>query len=297
MITLKTQYIFLGKIKDVNITVKREIASDFYLTGNKYRKLKYNLFEFFKSRYEGIATFGGPFSNHLAATSSLCKHFGIKSFGFVRGDEMNTKSNPTIEHCINTGMHLEYLNREDYKLKMFSKKVKIFLSKRNIYFIPEGGANDFGITGSSEMVGSFDHTFDTICLAVGTGGTMLGVSRSMKNDQKLLGFLSVNDESRINYISKNINSSINYKLIKEFTFGGFGKFNNELILFINSFKKKYKIPLDPIYTGKVLFGIFTLINNHNWSWGKNILFIHTGGLQGINGFNFLQKKKGELLLK
>ena len=297
MISLKTQYIFLGKIKGVNITVKREIASDFYLTGNKFRKLKYNLIEFHKKRYEGIATFGGPFSNHLAATSSLCKHFGIKSFGFVRGDEINKKSNPTIEHCINTGMHLEYLNREDYKLKFLSKKVKKILSKRNLYLIPEGGANDFGITGSSEMVGSFDHTFDTICLAVGTGGTMLGVSRSIKNDQKLLGFLSVNDCSRSNYISNNINPSVNYSLIKEFTFGGFGKFNNELILFINSFKKKYKIPLDPIYTGKVLFGIFTLINDHNWIWGKNILFIHTGGLQGVDGFNFLQKKKGGLLLK
>ena len=297
MVFLKTQYTFLGKIKDVNITVKREIASDFYLTGNKYRKLKNNLIEFFKSKYEGIATFGGPFSNHLAATSSLCKHFEIKSFGFVRGAEMNIKSNPTIKHCINTGMHLEYLSREDYKLKMFSKKVNFFLSKRNLFLIPEGGDNDFGITGSSEIIGGFDHTFDTICLAVGTGGTMVGVRRGIKNDQKLLGFLSVNDESRINYISKNINSSINYKLIKEFTFGGFGKFNHELILFINSFKKKYKIPLDPIYTGKVLFGIFTLIKNHNWSWGKNILIIHTGGLQGIDGFNFLQGKNGGLLLK
>ena len=297
MISLKTQYIFLGKIKDVNITVKREIASDFYLTGNKYRKLKYNLIEFYKKRYDGIVTFGGPFSNHLAATSSLCKHFGIKSFGFVRGDEMNKKSNPTIEHCINSGMQLEYLDREDYKLKLFSKKIKKFLSKRNLYVIPEGGANDFGIKGSSEMFGSLDHTFDTVCLAVGTGGTMLGVSRSIKNDQKLLGFLSVNDGSIINYISNSIDSSINYTLIKEFTFGGFGKFNNELILFINSFKRKYKIPLDPIYTGKVLFGIFTLINNYNWSWGKNILFIHTGGLQGIEGFNFLQEKKGGLLLK
>lgn len=297
MIFLKTQYIFLGKIRDVNITVKREISSDFYLTGNKYRKLKHNLIEFLKSRYEGIATFGGPFSNHLAATSSLCKHFKIKSFGFVRGDEMKIKSNPTIEHCINTGMHLEYLSREDYKLKMRSKKVKNFLSKRNLYLVPEGGDNDFGIKGSSEIIGGFDHSFDTICLAVGTGGTMLGVSRSIKNDQKLLGFLSVNDRSRINYISNNIDSSINYKLIEGFTFGGFGKFNNELILFINSFKKKYKIPLDPIYTGKVLFGIFTLIKNHNWSWGKNILFIHTGGLQGIEGFNLLQKKKGGLLLK
>ena len=297
MISLKTQYIFLGKIKDVNITVKREIASEFYLTGNKYRKLKHNLIEFYKKRYDGIVTFGGPFSNHLAATSSLCKHFGIKSFGFVRGDEMNKKSNPTIEHCINSGMQLEYLDREDYKLKLFSKKIKKFLSKRNLYVIPEGGANDFGIKGSSEMFGSLDHTFDTVCLAVGTGGTMLGVSRSIKNDQKLLGFLSVNDESIINYISNSIDSSINYTLIKEFTFGGFGKFNNELILFINSFKRKYKIPLDPIYTGKVLFGIFTLINNYNWSWGKNILFIHTGGLQGTEGFNFLQEKKGGLLLK
>ena len=297
MISLKSQYIFLGKIKDVHITVKREIASDLYLTGNKYKKLKYNLIEFYKNKYDGIVTFGGPFSNHLAATSSLCEHFGIKSFGFVRGDEMDTKSNPTIEHCINTGMHLEYLKREDYKLKFFSKKVQKFLSQRNLYFIPEGGANDFGIKGSSEIVGGFDLTFDAICLAVGTGGTMIGVSRSIKNDQKILGFLSVNDRSRINYISNSIDPSINYTLIKEFTFGGFGRFNNELILFINSFKKKYKIPLDPIYTGKVLFGIFTLINNHKWSWGKNILFIHTGGLQGIDGFNFLQKKKGGLLLK
>ena len=297
MISLKTQYIFLGRIKDVNITVKRDIASDFMLTGNKYRKLKYNLIEFYKKRYDGIATLGGPFSNHLAATSSLCEHFRVKSIGFVRGDEMNNKSNPTMEHCINAGMHLEFLKREDYKLKFFSKKVKKILSKRNLYLIPEGGANNFGIKGSSEMIGSFDHTFDTICLAVGTGGTMLGVSRAIKNDQNLLGFLSVDDNSRINDISNNIDSSINYTLIKEFTFGGFGKFSNDLILFINSFKKKYKIPLDPIYTGKVLFGIFTLINNHNWSWGKNILFIHTGGLQGINGFNFLQKKKGGLLLK
>ena len=297
MVSLLTQYAFLGKVKDVNITIKREIASDLYLTGNKYRKLKHNLIQFYKNRYDGIVTFGGPFSNHLAATSSLCEHFGIKSFGFVRGQEMNIKSNPTIQHCINTGMHLEYLKREDYKLKFFSKKVQKFLSKRNLYYIPEGGSNDFGIKGSSEIVGSFDLKFDAICLAVGTGGTMLGASRSISNDQKLIGFLSVNDKSRSNYISNSIDSSIDYTLITEFTFGGFGKFNNELILFMNSFKKKYKIPLDPIYTGKVLFGIFTLINNHNWSWGKNILIIHTGGLQGIDGFNFLQKKKGGLLLK
>ena len=297
MISLKTQYFFLGKIKNVNITIKREIASDFYLTGNKYRKLKYNLIEFYKSKYEGMVTFGGPFSNHLAATSSLCKHFGIKCFGFVRGDEMNNKLNPTLGHCIKSGMQIEYLNREDYKLKLFSQKVKNFLSKRNLYLIPEGGANDFGIKGSSEMIGSSDYTFDTVCLAVGTGGTMVGVSNSLKNNQKLLGFLSVKDKSRSNYISNSINSNINYELIEEFTFGGFGKFNNELIIFINSFKKKYKIPLDPIYTGKVLFGIFTLINNYNWSWGKNILFIHTGGLQGVDGFNFSQEKKGGLLLK
>ena len=297
MISLKAQYFFLGKIKNVNVTIKREITSDFYLTGNKYRKLKYNLIEFYKRKYEGMVTFGGPFSNHLAATSSLCKHFGIKCFGFVRGDEMNKKSNPTLDHCIKSGMQIEYLNREDYKLKSYSQKVKKFLSKRNLYLIPEGGANDFGIKGSSEMIGSSDYTFDTVCLAVGTGGTMVGVSNSLKHNQNLLGFLSVKDKSRSNYISNSINSNINYELIEEFTFGGFGKFNNELIIFINSFKKKYKIPLDPIYTGKVLFGIFTLINNYNWSWGKNILFIHTGGLQGIDGFNFSQEKKGGLLLK
>ena len=65
---------------------------------------------------------------------------------------------------------------------------------------------------------------------------------------------------------------------------------------MNTFYQQYKIPLDPIYTGKMLFAIFELIKKKEWKWGKNILVIHTGGIQGIAGMNIqLQKKNAQLI--
>jgi 1-aminocyclopropane-1-carboxylate deaminase len=284
---------FITQINGISITLKREDTLHPKISGNKFRKLKYNFLAYDKKKYNGVATFGGAYSNHLVATAAAGKQMGIPTFGFVRGEELsNKKRNPSLAYCEANGMKLFFLSREEYREKKQNSRVIKYLNDHKWFCLEEGGTNDLAIQGCTEILQSTDACFDTICCAVGTGGTFLGLLSSIKSTQHVVGWDVVNDTKVKATIEGLATVNKQYDLISSIAMGGYGRATNELVDFINDFYKNYNILLDPIYTGKLLFGIFAMIKKGEWRWGQNVLIIHTGGLQGIEGFNQKQKQLG-----
>ena len=291
---MKVRTDFICELNQKKLWLRREDLIKEKVKGNKFRKLKYNLIEAKKNNSRSILTFGGAFSNHLYATALSGKINNIKTYGVVRGNEWKEKINEsqTLINCVKYGMTLIFVSREIFKKKNgkdFWKIIKLNPSK--FYVIPEGGTNELALKGCLEMLSENDYVYDVICCPVGTGGTIAGLIKSSITKQKVIGFSALNNNSLKSEIDKYTDKK-KWILNDQYTFGGYAKSNLELIYFINNFKKKFNIQLDPIYTGKMLFGIFDLINKNKWSWGKNILIFHTGGKQGIEGFNKRQIKKG-----
>jgi 1-aminocyclopropane-1-carboxylate deaminase len=287
-------------IKNSNVTlyIKREDLLHPYISGNKFRKLKYNLVEAQEQKKETLLTFGGAFSNHILAVAAAGKQNGFKSIGIIRGEELRKKiaENPTLQKAQNFGMIFDFVSREAYRNKASVEFVDTLHQKYgDFYLLPEGGTNALAVKGCEEILNDEDFVFDYICCAIGTGGTIAGIINASKNNQKVLGFPALKGD----FIRQDIRSfahNENWELISDYHFGGYGKVSEELINFINDFNQTYKIPLDPIYTGKMVFGVLDLIQKKWFPDNAKILMIHTGGLQGIEGMNkFLQKKQLEII--
>jgi 1-aminocyclopropane-1-carboxylate deaminase len=289
---IPTQRIHLN-LNSISISIKREDLIHPFVSGNKFRKLKYNLLQAKEEHQDTLLTFGGAFSNHIAAVAHAGKENGFRTIGIIRGDELRDKipENPTLLFAQSCGMQLEFVSREEYRLKNESAFLEN-LEKQfgNFYLIPEGGTNELAIKGCQEILTEEDCDFDFICCSIGTGGTIAGIINSALPHQKVLGFPALKgdflkDEIRIFVENKN------WELITDYHFGGYGKVNQELITFINGFNKENKILLDPIYTGKMVFGVIDMINKGCFPAQSKILLIHTGGIQGIQGMNMKLKNK------
>ena len=278
--------------------MKREDLIHPFVSGNKFRKLKYNLLQAKTENQSTLLTFGGAYSNHIAAVAYAGKEKGFQTIGIIRGDELGDKieSNPTLKFAQECGMQFEFVSREDYRLKTDAAFLEQLENKfGSFYLIPEGGTNAFAIKGCEEILTQEDGIFDYVACAIGTGGTISGIINSAFRYQKILGFPALKgdflqDEIR-NFAHKN-----NWELITEYHFGGYAKVNDQLIAFINWFFEQTQIPLDPVYTGKMVFGVFDLINKNYFPENSKILLIHTGGLQGIYGMNLKLKQKGLLTI-
>ena len=283
-------------IKEIRLFIKREDLIHPWLSGNKYRKLKYNLLEAESLKNDTIITFGGVFSNHLFATAGACSLYGLKSTGIVRG-EIDLE-NPTLKFCISKGMELIPIPRSEYRNKNDSAVVKdIIQDYDNAYLIPEGGTNPLAVLGCQEILTENDKQFDFICCCVGTGGTISGLINSSELHQKIIGFPALKGDFLMEEIRK-FAANDRWELIDDYIFGGYAKISSELVDFMNSFFTATKIPLDPIYTGKMVFGVINLIRKNYFPKDSKILMIHTGGLQGIDGMNMkLQKQNSPILLK
>jgi 1-aminocyclopropane-1-carboxylate deaminase len=263
------------------------------VSGNKFRKLKYNLEAAIREGFEGVLTFGGAFSNHIAATAAAGKLLDISTVGIIRGEELDKDIdlNPTLSYAKASGMDLEFISRAAYRNKnevSFLKSLNI--KYPNFYIIPEGGTNARAVRGCSEILTEKDRDFDVICCAVGTGGTISGLINSSLPHQKIIGFPALKGAFLNEDIRKFAQHS-NWELCPDYSFGGYAKVNQELIQFINQFKIDFGIPLDPVYTAKMMFGIDDLVKKGFFSRSTKILAIHTGGLQGISGMNDLFEKK------
>jgi len=277
----------------VELYLKREDKIHPFISGNKYRKLKYNLIESQNKKHDTLLTFGGAYSNHISAVASAGKEFGFKTIGVIRGEELVDKisENPTLSVAQNCGMQFKLISREVYRTKTTSSFINTLKNELgNFYMIPEGGTNELAVKGCEEIFIEEDKTFDIICCPVGTGGTISGLINASEPHQKILGFPALKGDFLQKEIGK-FTAKSNWELVTDYHFGGYAKINSTLVEFINRFKQEYNIPLDPIYTGKMMFGIFDLIKKGYFKKGAKILAIHTGGLQGIDGMNIKLKQK------
>ncbi|WP_111309032.1 1-aminocyclopropane-1-carboxylate deaminase/D-cysteine desulfhydrase [Confluentibacter sediminis] len=270
----------------VELFIKREDQIHPFISGNKYRKLKYNIAEAKHLGFTKLLTFGGAYSNHIAAVAFAGKQFGFETLGIIRGNELEGKinDNPTLTFSRDCGMQFKFVTREAYRNDKLIDKFQDF------YIIPEGGTNDLAIKGCEEILKESDMEFNYICTPVGTGGTISGLINCSQPSQQILGFPALKGAFLQEDISKFVSKNT-WKLVSDYHFGGYAKINLELIRFINEFKEKHDIPLDPVYTGKMMFGIFDLIQKGYFPKGSKILAIHTGGLQGIEGMNSKLKQK------
>jgi 1-aminocyclopropane-1-carboxylate deaminase len=306
-IQLKNQQIVLPELQDNNyqLFIKREDKIHPLVSGNKFRKLKYNLQEASSQQKKTLLTFGGAYSNHILATAVAGNLKNFQTIGIIRGDELGIDisktlaNNTTLRTAFEHGMKLEFISRESYRSKTTTSFLKNIQEKYgDFYLIPEGGTNNLAVKGCEEILTKEDHQFDYICSCVGTGGTIAGIINSAQKLQKILGFPALKGGFLKNEIQQYSNTQDNWQLIHDYHFGGYGKYTDELIHFINKFKTATKIPLDPIYTGKMMFGVLDMINKKRFPNGSKILIIHTGGLQGIEGFNqrLISKQSGLKIL-
>ncbi len=305
-IITKNQQVFLPILEDkkVELFIKREDLIHPEVSGNKFRKLKYNIAEAKKLKKKSLLTFGGAFSNHIAATAVAGKLTGLKTFGVIRGDELGLnlkktlEENATLREAHENGMKFHFISRELYRQKTSFGFIEKMKNKwGDFYLVPEGGTNCLAVEGCEEILTEEDALFDYVCSAVGTGGTISGIIKSLKKHQKVLGFPALKGSFLSEEIKKYTIRKDNWKLQKNYHFGGYAKYNEELITFINDFSLETGVLLDPIYTGKMLFGIVDLIKKDHFEKGTKILAVHTGGLQGIDGFNKMLSKKGEQIIK
>lgn len=285
----KNQVIFRDESRNIEVFMKREDLIHPFVSGNKYRKLKYNLLQAKVESKQILLTFGGAFSNHIAAVAFAGKENGFKTIGIIRGEELANRinENPTLSFAQQCGMQFEFVSREAYRDKdhsHFSERFKDF------YFIPEGGTNVLAVKGCEEILTDDESQFNYVCCAVGTGGTISGLINKALPNQKVLGFPALKGSFLENEI-RNFAHNDNWELINEYHFGGYGKITPELIEFMNQFSKQNKFLLDPIYTAKMVFGVMDMIKKNYFADNSRILLIHTGGIQGIQGMNIKLRNK------
>ena len=281
----------------VRLFIKREDLTHPEISGNKYWKMFYNVKKYLEKEVSErkIITFGGAFSNHIAAAAALGNEFGIKTLGVIRGNELEDswQENPTLFSAHQNGMSFRFVTRETYRYK--EKMMKELQEEfPEALVIPEGGTNENAVEGIQYMLNDETKEFDYICSAVGTGGTVSGLSKFAQPHQKIIGFKAVKDNSLENRI-KNLSKKDNFILI-DASDGGFGKITDENVRFINEFYQYFGIVLEPVYTGKMLRKIFEMIEDDYFPANSKILAFHTGGLQGIVGANEMLKKKNRNLI-
>jgi len=273
------------------------------ISGNKWFKLKYNLIEAEKTGKNKLLTFGGAWSNHIYATAAACKKFGFSSVGIIRG-ERSPELSSTLQFAEKAGMHLHFISRTEYRNKSTSVFIaELYRQFGDFYLIPEGGSNTLGVKGCTEIVTgmnlSIGHAlpaFDYVCCPCGTGATLAGITLSLKGHQKAIGFSALKGgeflTDEVNKFRKDFfqttqegaqhtsqDETAIFKINTDYHFGGYAKTTPELVSFREQFEIKHNIPLDDVYTAKMMFGIYDLIRRAYFKSGVKIIALHTGGLQ------------------
>ena len=280
----------LLKKKQIELYVKRDDLIHADIQGNKWRKLKYNLYNARLSGINTLLTFGGAYSNHIYATAAAAKLFHFRAIGIIRGEEPEVLSS-TLQFAAAQGMELYYMDRESYRQKDDPANIEsLHVQIGDFYLIPEGGTNVLAVEGAEEIIDEIDIEFDYICTAVGTGGTLAGLVAGLKGAKHTIGFSSLKGQDTLTAAVKQLvvdfcgQEFSNFVINTDYHFGGYAKVKPELITFIKDFKEEYDVQLEPVYTGKMFYGLFDLIEKDYFPKGARIVALHTGGLQGLSGF-------------
>ncbi|MES2566561.1 MAG: 1-aminocyclopropane-1-carboxylate deaminase/D-cysteine desulfhydrase [Bacteroidota bacterium] len=261
---------------DYQIGVLRLDLIDPEISGNKWFKLKYNIEQAKKERKNTIITFGGAFSNHIAAIAAACKLEGLQSIGIVRGEEIFS-NNPTLSFAKQNGMELLFVTRDEYSQKNDNGYLqRLRYMYPDAFVVPEGGENHLGQKGCEEILNKDMSKYLSIFCAYGTGTTFKGLSKSLLTEQQLFAVNVLKYEAHCNEPQSSI--------LNDYHFGGYARHTAELLNFISWFEKKYRIPLDYVYTAKLFFAAFDLMKQEKLDKQKPLLIIHSGGLQGNKGY-------------
>ncbi|RFS14901.1 1-aminocyclopropane-1-carboxylate deaminase/D-cysteine desulfhydrase [Emticicia sp. C21] len=270
--------------KALKVFVKREDLIHPQISGNKWRKLKFNLLAAKKQGFNKLITFGGAHSNHLYAVAAIGRFFGFETSGIIRGDELNNTSSVTLQYAHNNGMKLHFVSREAYRDK--SELLEIY-GKEDQYVLPEGGTNELALAGVGEMyqeiVSQLGYKPDYIFCPIGSGGTMAGLI-NITAQTKIMGICVLKNA---NYLEEEISSLIenkenlvhkNFMIFWDFHQGGYAKKTPELLSFIKLFKAKHQINLEHVYSGKMFFAFYQLLKTEIKN-NSTVVLIHTGGLR------------------
>lgn len=276
--------------REIEVLVKRDDLLHPEVSGNKWRKLEYNIAQAFHTKAAGIFTFGGAYSNHLLATAFAARETGFKAIGFVRGDELTEDSNETLKRCSELGMELRFLSRERYALRADKAFIDALRQEhRGFYPIPEGGGNYYGIVGCQSVWKELPKDAGHIFVAQGTTTTSCGILAGLPEHtqlhvvpvlkgfdsaatmrQHLQGFLF--DEA----LAAELVSKVH--IHDAFHFGGYAKTTPELLDFIHEVKQQHALPLDQVYTGKAFYAMQQVLKDPQFD-AQKVIFLHTGGLR------------------
>jgi len=252
------------------------------VSGNKWYKLRLNMKHAIDGGFRSVVTFGGGYSNHLVATAHAAKKFGLPSVGIVRGKyDVLT---PTLEACRAEGMELIFVSQADYENKHEPKWARNLVAHFDeLFIIPEGGANEWGRVGAGLINRFVDTKYTHVILSVGTGTTFAGLRNKLDLKQQMLGFVPMKQGAYLRtHIAEHLpqDKDRNWQLFDEWHFGGFGRWNKELLMFMNAFYTTNSIPLDMVYTGKMMYGLQQMLIADYFDKDDRVLCIHSGGLQG-----------------
>ncbi|MEM6982226.1 MAG: pyridoxal-phosphate dependent enzyme [Pseudomonadota bacterium] len=275
--------------KKITLTIKRDDLLHPLISGNKWRKLKYNLVRMQQLGKSELLTFGGAFSNHIHACAAAGKEFNLTTHAIVRGPQLDL-NNPTLKFAQQRGMQLHAVNRIEYKQRHDEAYLAALQARfPNAYILPEGGTNSFAIEGCKELAQSLPEHDYLIC-PTGSGGTLAGLIEGSSNKINLLGIAVLKQadylRDEIRALSPKAKSQNNWQLLTQFHGGGYGRFTAELWQFCQHMQHQHQLPLEPIYSGKMMYALWQLINNDYFAPNSKIIAIHTGGLQGLEGLKY-----------
>lgn len=281
----------------ISLSIKRDDLQHNIVSGNKVFKLYYHLEHCKKNNINTILTYGGAYSNHVHATAFAAKQLGMKSVAIIRGEQI-LPLNPTLKDCVHWGMTIEPVSRLDYQQKTNSKDIQRVLSRYpDAHVVPEGGADISGVLGAGLIMNEINPLdYDYVVCGCGTGTTLSGLIASGYPGVHYLGMAVLKGANWMNkevqhwldQISEHPDTpknasqlaAIEWSINTDYHFGGYAKTKPQLTEFISQMKHSYDLPLEPIYTGKALYGVLDLAKKGFFKTGSRILFIHTGGLQG-----------------
>jgi 1-aminocyclopropane-1-carboxylate deaminase len=267
----------------VQVLVKREDLNHPHVSGNKWWKLKYNLLEAQRLGKKTLLTFGGAYSNHLYATAAAASELGVESIGIIRGEE-TLPLNPTLAFVKSRGMHLHYVSRAAYRKKQEPAFIDHLHDRfGDFYLIPEGGTNLLAVQGVAEFARMLnqEYLFDSLCCAAGTGGTLAGLIRGLPAEKKIHGVAVLKGADFLcGEIEKWVGQShTNWQLHTAYHFGGYAKCTPALSELIKKMKLENNLPLDHVYTGKLVAGVLDAAKAGRFGRGTSVLLLHSGGVQ------------------
>jgi 1-aminocyclopropane-1-carboxylate deaminase len=266
----------------LELWIKRDDLLHPIISGNKWRKLKYSLNHALNMGANTIISMGGAYSNHLHALAYTGKLLGLKTIGLIRGEPAE-KLTPSLLDMQAWGMELRFVSRSDYRvLRQYKHWDALPDLTAGQYWLPEGGAQTLALQGVAELVQEIDISYDTLCVACGTGATLAGLVNAVPDNVSVLGFAALKNAG---FLTADVNALLarphaNWQINLDYHFGGFAKTNAELLAFMDEFEARTQIPLEPVYTAKMLYGIYDLIEKQAFQPKQRIIALHTGGLQG-----------------